>query len=29
MMALIPLGILAVMWTLVIWGSIYFNQNVV
>lgn len=29
MMALIPLGILAVMWALVIWGSIYFNQNVV
>jgi hypothetical protein len=29
MMALIPLGILAVTWALVIWGSIYFNQNVV
>jgi hypothetical protein len=29
MVILMALGTLAVMWALVIWGSIYFNRNVV
>ena len=29
MVAIIALGTLAVMWALVIWGSSYFNRNVV
>jgi hypothetical protein len=29
MPALMALGFLALVWILVIWGSIYFNRNVV
>lgn len=29
MPALMALGFLAVVWILVLWGSIYFNRNVV
>jgi hypothetical protein len=29
MPALIALGFLALVWILVLWGSIYFNRNVV
>jgi hypothetical protein len=29
MAALIALGFLALVWILVLWGSIYFNRNVV
>lgn len=29
MPALIGLGFLALVWILVLWGSIYFNRNVV
>jgi len=29
MVALMALGTLAVMWALVLWGSIYFNRNVI
>jgi hypothetical protein len=29
MVALMAVGLLAVIWALVLWGSIYFNRNVV
>jgi hypothetical protein len=29
MIVLMALGTLAVVWALVLWGSIYFNRNVV
>jgi len=29
MVAIMALGTLAVMWALVLWGSIYFNRNVI
>jgi len=29
MVALMAVGLLAVIWAMVLWGSIYFNRNVV
>jgi hypothetical protein len=29
MVALMAVGLLVVIWALVLWGSIYFNRNVV